>query len=46
MLLLQTMMIVFEVVIAFPLFIYRMYLFIRKRRGGDPSQEAVGGEVK
>lgn len=37
----QTMLIVFEVVLGFPLFMWRMYGFLRKRKGEQADQ--VGG---
>lgn len=34
----QIMLIVFEVVIGFPLFMWRMFQFLRKRKGDQADQ--------
>lgn len=38
----QTMLIVFEVVIAFPLFMWKMYRFLKKRKGEQADQVGDG----
>jgi hypothetical protein len=37
------MLIVFEVVLGFPLFMWRMYGFLRKRKGEQADQVGQGG---